>query len=124
MTILVVDDEIAIRDVVLGILADAGYTTTSAANGREALDCLRQHSAHINLILLDVMMPYLSGWDVLDARRLDPRLAVIPVILTTAGSDVQHKAATYEGTHYLPKPLDIDLLLALVAQYAVISVAR
>src|SRR4051812_2934602 len=81
-TLLVVEDNAITREGLAVVLRREGYAVVTAANGREALDCLRAGSAPA-LILLDMMMPAHDGWWFLEKRRRDPWLASAPVIITT-----------------------------------------
>jgi CheY-like chemotaxis protein len=117
MLILVVDDEDAVRTLLVDILADAGHITLSAINGSEAIACLRRHKTSIQLILLDVMMPSMNGWDVLKELQRDPALAAIPVVMMTAGGNVRQKAQERGASGYLPKPTDLDTLLEMIERY-------
>jgi CheY-like chemotaxis protein len=118
MSILVVDDEAPVRAVVMAILEDTDYDVIEAANGFDALACLCKDAARYQLVLLDLMMPYMSGWDVLRAMHADPALAPIPVVLMTAGANVRQKALALGAAGYLPKPLDFDLLLEMAEQFS------
>jgi CheY-like chemotaxis protein len=117
MSVLVVDDEDSIRDVVIAILEYAGYQAAGAVNGRDAIDCLKKDEGRFRLVLLDVMMPLMNAWDVLYEVRQDPALAAIPMILMTAGSNARQKAMEQGAAGYLPKPIDIDALLDTVEYY-------
>src|ERR1043165_1449600 len=119
MSVLIVDDEYYIRDVLIAFLLDAGYDASGARNGRDAVDCLHQHPGRFRLILLDVMMPYMTGWELLERIRSDPTLARMPVILMTDGENVHQKALEQGATDYLPKPIDLDELLDIVEYYYV-----
>ena len=116
MSILVVDDEAPVRAVVMAILEDTQYDVIGAANGRDAMACLYEDCSRFQLILLDLMMPYMSGWDVLRAMQAHPMLAPIPVVLMTAGSNVHEQALALGAAGYLAKPIDFDLLLDIVEQ--------
>jgi DNA-binding response OmpR family regulator len=119
MSVLIVDDEYYIRDVLIAFLLDAGYNATGARDGRDALDCLRKYPGRFRLILLDVMMPYMTGWELLEAIRNDSALAHLPVILMTAAENVHQKALEQGAADYLPKPIDLDELLDIVEYYYV-----
>ena len=111
-TVLAVDDEAAIRDVLRKSLADAGYKVIAAGSGEEALDAMAQ--SHPDLLLLDIKMPGLSGVQVLEkVRSLYPDTAVI---METAVADVNAavdamKAGAYD---YVTKPFNLDEMLVRV----------
>lgn len=115
--VLVVDDDDAVREALEAVLEDAGYTVRSAANGRDALQLLRATDWPPAVILLDLMMPVMSGWEFRAEQQRDPALAPIPVVVLSADRDVKAKAATVDAGDYLLKPVDIDLLVATVAVY-------
>ena len=118
MSILVVDDELPVRAVVMAILEDTQYDVIGAANGHDAVACLHKDPSRFQLVLLDLMMPYMSGWDVLRTMRAHPGLASIPVVIMTAGANVRQQAVELGVAGYLPKPLDFDHLLDIAARYA------
>src|SRR5882724_6348202 len=93
MTILIVEDETDIRFIVTEILADEGYAVAGVANGLEALTYLRQHDDQPCLILLDLGMPVMSGWEFRAEQQRDPALATIPVIVMSALPGLDQKAA-------------------------------
>lgn len=115
--ILVVDDEAPIRDVVVEILEDEGYEATSVANGAEALRYLEHTSDLPALILLDLNMPVMSGWDFRLAQLNDARLASIPVVAFSAGATVQRQAQNINAAGYLPKPVEYTELVRTIAQF-------
>jgi CheY-like chemotaxis protein len=112
--VLVVDDDAAIRRMIIAALKREGnYILMEAANGREALDAMRGQVPDV--VVLDLMMPVLSGWDVLQERQSDPKLRAIPVILISANRDPEIASAVDKGIcAFLPKPFDIGALGALV----------
>lgn len=81
-TILIVDDEFGILEVLESILSDAGFTVISAINGQEALARLQKTVP--DLVILDFMMPLLDGAGVIKAMRADKRLRAVPVLLASA----------------------------------------
>jgi CheY-like chemotaxis protein len=117
MSILVVDDEAPVRAVVTALLEDTQYDVVGVANGRDALACLRTYPGRFQLILLDLMMPYMSGWEVLRAIQTHQALAAIPVVIMTAGANVDQQARESGAAGYLPKPLDFDQLLDVAEQF-------
>ncbi len=81
MPILVVDDKAEIRSLISDLLVDEGYTVAHAANGREALAYLHAVPALPCVIILDLMMPFLNGWDFLRARQGNPVIWAIPTVV-------------------------------------------
>jgi CheY-like chemotaxis protein len=120
--ILVVDDDDDIRSAVQEVLEGEGYTTVGASNGREALDLLGTAEDHPALILLDLMMPEMDGWELLVRMDEDPELHRIPVALMSAHPSIRRAfdKAAKEGAKrvatslLLPKPLNLLRLLAIV----------
>ena len=116
-TIFVADDNVAILQGVKRALSATGYEVETAENGRAALDLLRSAGQAPDLLLLDVMMPEVSGLQVLEAMRADPRLSQVPVLLITATTDEAIAAAVASDgcVELLAKPFRLDQLLAGVA---------
>ena len=108
--ILVVDDDQDIRDVIAESLALDGYLVRTAPNGKVALE--QAHAKRPDLIVLDLMMPVMSGVEFLAARREDPALATTPVVVITAAFDSQVEGAAL----LLQKPFELETLLAIVAR--------
>ena len=115
--ILVVEDDFDIRDTMAQILEGEGYAVVGAAHGKEALEVLRA-GATPSLILLDLMMPVMNGWEFREAQRADPALAPIPVVVISADAGIHEKATVIAADAYLKKPIQLDALLAVVARYA------
>lgn len=99
--------------MIVAALRRDGYDFLEAPNGREALDMMR--AEHPDVVVLDLMMPILSGWDVLRERAEDSSLQAIPVIIISANRDPEVATAVSQGIcAFLPKPFDIGALSALV----------
>jgi CheY-like chemotaxis protein len=112
-SVLVVDDDPNIRRMIVAALRRDGYSFFEAPNGREALDLMRERQPDV--VVLDLMMPVLSGWDVLKERQHDAALSRIPVIVVSANRDPDVAVAVNAGIcAFLPKPFDIGALSALV----------
>ena len=113
--ILLVDDDDGLRSILAEYLADVGgYRVTPVTNGREALDHLKAGGRPC-VILLDLMMPVMDGWEFRDAQSADPTLADIPVVVITAlGSD---KPSPVARENTLRKPLDPKALLRLISRF-------
>ena len=91
-----------------------GFDAAAVANGREALEYLHSASPP-NVILLDLMMPVMDGWEFRRRQQADPEIAPVPVIVLSALD--QARAATVDAAAFLKKPLDFDRLLELVRQH-------
>ncbi len=113
-TILVVDDELDAQKLLSLILARAGYQVLTASNGAEAL--AQAEHARPDLIILDVMMPAMDGYEVLRRLRAHPLLSSIPVIMLSAKSEVRDRVAGLRSgaDDYVPKPADSAELVARV----------
>jgi two-component system response regulator MprA len=117
MDILVVDDDDAIRSLWVTVLQRAGHQVMSASNGQEALNYLRQIQSLPNLILLDLMMPTMDGWQFLKERKQQPLLASVPVIVISAAEFHKSQVGPLGVAGYLQKPVSIKSLLEAVAQF-------
>ena len=115
--VLVADDEPHIGRIIKMKLEQGPFRVTLAYDGREALDVL-QREADVGLAVLDVMMPHLSGLDVLAAIRSDARWHELPcIILTAAGQDQQFERARELGVNeFLTKPFSPKKLYARAAE--------
>lgn len=91
-----------------------GFRAEAVANGREALDYLRRGNVP-DLILLDLMMPVMDGWEFRRQQQQDPALAAVPVVVLSALDT--GRVTDLLGTAFLKKPLDFDRLLVLVRRY-------
>ena len=111
-SVLVVDDEREIREAVAEVLADEGYEVLDAGDGAEALSKLR--AFHPSVVLLDLMMPGMNGWEFREAQQHDPDLSGIPVIVLSALG----KAAGIDAAGYIRKPFELDELLTAVRTHA------
>jgi CheY-like chemotaxis protein len=114
--ILIVEDEFLIRDALTEFLEEEGYSVAGAANGQEALSYLRRGMLP-SLILLDLMMPVMSGMQFLAERQQDPALAAIPVVLLSADRNSQEKVLSTAPVEYLEKPVRLTDLLDTVERY-------
>jgi two-component system, chemotaxis family, chemotaxis protein CheY len=116
MGVLVVDDTDAIREIVVELLSDEGYRTAGAPHGKAALAYLASGPWLPRLILLDLMMPVMNGWQFAQALRAHSVYVSIPIILMSAGANVHEARRALNVVGAVPKPLDFDHLCALVRQ--------
>jgi CheY-like chemotaxis protein len=108
--ILVVEDNADVRSAMTRLLQAAGYRVTSAADGREALQCLRREPPAV--ILLDLAMPVMTGWQFRAEQQHDPALATIPVVVVSAEEGLSRIAGALGAAGHVPKPVDVDALLS------------
>jgi CheY-like chemotaxis protein len=116
--VLVVDDDEAIREALSQALEDEGYSVSSAANGLKALHFLSEAKSLPSLILLDLMMPEMNGWEFNEEKKLDPRLAPIPVVVITAANRAEEAARPIAPVSVLRKPINLSQLLEVTQKYA------
>jgi CheY-like chemotaxis protein len=110
-TVLLVEDNDDLREMMTLALELSGYTVYPAANGREAMLALEK-GLRPALILADLMMPVMNGWELRSALEADPALATIPTLFVSAVSPDTDRA--FGATGYLSKPVDIERLLDAV----------
>ena len=110
-TILLADDDLDMRDVVQDLLEESGYDVIPARTGRQALDFLSMDpEAPPALVILDLMMPIVTGWQVLEAIQRDSKLFKVPVVIISATCQDRPTGATA----FLRKPFQIEELLETV----------
>jgi CheY-like chemotaxis protein len=112
--ILVVEDNDDVREMMAVTLELEGHEVATAINGRDALNKLHAGDKPC-LILLDLMMPVMNGWEFQRALDRDPDLRDVPVVVVSAASGEMIKRT--EAVAYLPKPLDMDRLLDVVCVF-------
>lgn len=112
--LLLVDDEPGLREAVQAYLEDSGFIVYSASNAQEGWELLQQHSP--DLVISDIMMPQVDGYQFLKQLREDPRFSTLPVVFLTArgmtADRIQGHRAGVDA--YLPKPFDPDELVAII----------
>jgi DNA-binding response OmpR family regulator len=115
--VLVADDEPHIGRIIKMKLEQGPFRVSLAYDGQEALDFINQE-ADVDLVLLDLMMPRLSGLDVLKEIRSQEKFKNLPCIILTAGGDAKHErdALALGATEFLTKPISPKRLYALVAR--------
>jgi len=112
-SVLIVDDDVDIREILAEMLLERGFEVATAANGLEALRVLRSMTVRPAVILLDLMMPVMDGYGFLAQRRLDPALLSIPLAIVTAGHGVDLDRLG-DGLQILAKPFDVPQLVGVL----------
>ncbi len=118
MKILVAEDNPANRELIREILEVHGYDVLEAANGLEALEQIEEKLP--DLVLMDIQMPLIDGFETVSKLRKDPRFGKLPVIALTAyamsGDEEKALMAGFDG--YLSKPMDVKQLLQYLQQFS------
>lgn len=112
--VMVVEDDADALDAIATILDDAGYDVVRARNGREALQQLADCAGRCDLILLDLLMPVMNGWDFRRRQRETPAFADIPVFLMSAGAHLAVVRDELQAAGCVPKPVDDADILNVV----------
>lgn len=114
--VCVVDDDPDIREIVVLVLEASGYRVRTAADGEEALALLRREPGCC-LVLLDLMMPGMNGWEFRALQKKDPAIASVPVVVLSGVREVDVQAASLDAAASIQKPIDLDALVSAVAQH-------
>jgi CheY-like chemotaxis protein len=115
--VLVVDDDDDIRESLEVLLRLHGYHVATAADGAEALARLQNDPTRPCLILLDLMMPRLSGNEFRRAQLGDPTVSAVPVAVMSGATDVEQRAQALGAVATLAKPIDFEMLIEIVRRY-------
>ena len=123
--VLIVDDQEINRDSLVITLEEAGYETVCAENGREALELMRRNQERLSIVLLDLIMPVMSGFEVLEAVRSDEQLKKIPIIVLRAEKSAELEALQLGAADFITKPFDMpEIILARVSRIIELSEGR
>jgi CheY-like chemotaxis protein len=112
-SVLIVDDDVDIREILAETLVETGFEVTTACNGLEALAAVRRMKVRPAVILLDLMMPVMDGYGFLEQRGSDPALASIPIAIVTAGHGID-RVRLGDDVPILCKPFDVPQLLGVL----------
>jgi CheY-like chemotaxis protein len=115
-TVMVVDDDEDIREIITIILSARGIETVGAGDGVEALEHLRKNGCPA-LILLDLMMPRMDGAELARELRADPKTADTPIVIMSGNAEARKTATAIGDCLWLPKPVGLDDLLAVVSRF-------
>ena len=114
--VFVIEDDADTREMLGQVLEIEGYEVTLAGDGQDALRRLRTEPPP-RVILLDLMMPGMNGWQFRGEQQRDPALAVIPVVVLSGDDGVERKATALGVSGYLRKPIDLGTLLETISRY-------
>lgn len=115
--VLVVENDIAVREDIVEVLRERGYVVDEATNGRAALDLLREGQLP-SAVLLDLRAPVMNGWEFVEELRKDDRVAALPIIVMSGDPDIARHARTLAAAGFLRKPFGVSPLLDVLAPYA------
>ena len=122
--VLIVDDQEINRDV-LGMILEDDYDIIYATNGREALQMIEEYRDSLSVVLLDLIMPEMDGFKVLECVRNDELLKIIPIIVLTAERNAELKALEMGAADFITKPFDMhEVILARVGRIIELSEGR
>ena len=109
--VLVCDDQPEIRELAAAVLRQAGFGVTTAANGRKALESLNEDTA--DLVLLDINMPEMDGWETLRLIRADHAHDALPVVMFSVKGEISDKVTSLQegAAGYITKPFGVDELI-------------
>ena len=116
-SVLVVDDEEAVLALLKRLLSRLGFNVLTASNGKDALTVLRTVHDLPVLILLDLRMPVMDGWQFRKEQKNDPRLFKIPVVVITSVQTVQDDVASIDAAAFFKKPIQQDLLVKTIRRF-------
>jgi CheY-like chemotaxis protein len=120
-TVLIVEDDVDVREAIAEVLSDCDYNALHAANGAEALERLRAAEVRPCVILLDMMMPTMDGWQFRAVQKSDPAMSDIPVVVLSAHADGREAAMKMQAAAYLSKPISLESLVRQVERFCVLE---
>jgi two-component system, chemotaxis family, chemotaxis protein CheY len=112
-SVLIIDDDRGICEMLELLLEDEGYQTVTAYNGMDALMRLQSETKPC-IILLDLNMPIMTGWEFRHEQKNDPAIAEIPVAVISADRSIQQQPFSIDAVDYFRKPVDVERLLSLL----------
>ncbi|HET6725169.1 MAG TPA: response regulator [Gammaproteobacteria bacterium] len=116
-TVLIVEDDHDVRESLVMLLEMEGYATVVADHGQEALDYLESEPQQPCLILLDLMMPVMDGFEFRARQKSNPSLSDIPVVIMSAAGNIHEKLPGLEAKLYIKKPMDFSEVADAVGRY-------
>ena len=116
-SVLVVDDDESVQKLLEHLLTRLGLKVITASNGREGLERLRAEKSLPVVILLDLRMPEMDGWQFRKEQKSDPRLFKIPVVVVTSVDTIQEDVASIDATAFFKKPIQHNLLIKTIRRF-------
>ena len=117
-SVLVIEDDFDVQQSLAQVLMDEGYVVETAVDGAEALARLQARQEQPSVMILDLWMPRMNGFEFRKAQLASPETADIPVVVVTAGGVAPNEMAALGLTYVLPKPVDLEILLRVVRRLA------
>ena len=114
--VLLVEDDPEIRASLRELLGEEGFALYETANGLEAIEYLRSGNRP-RVIILDLAMPVVNGWEFRIAQKANPSISEIPVVIISAREQTSDDVAWMEAAEFLPKPIDVERLLGAVRRF-------
>ena len=114
-SVMVVDDEDVLLEMIAALIEDIGHRAVVATNGKEALAALKANPELPLLVISDVMMPQMDGIALARAIKTDPRACMVPIVLMSAASRPPQDGI---ADHFIHKPFDLERIEVLIEQYA------
>jgi CheY-like chemotaxis protein len=115
-SVMLVEDDADIRAMISMLLELEGYRVVATSNGNDALQLLRE-GERPGVILLDLMMPVMNGWQFREQQARDPAIAGIPVVIISGDGRAPEQSSVIDVAGFLKKPIDLELLLATVQRF-------
>jgi len=115
--VLLVEDDQDLRDTIQFMLRMRGHHVETASGGKEALDWLKRSNPQPSLVLLDLMMPGMSGFELRSRMTSDPELASVPVVVLTGSGMLADQRSAELQAEILRKPVEIETLIGTVSRY-------
>lgn len=119
--ILLIEDDAELRDGLAGLLRDEGLRVVTAENGHAAGQWLKSTRVLPHVIVLDLLMPVMNGWEFYDELRRDLLMARIPMVIISAVADVREHSVALQAADHLVKPFSFEALLTRVRRHLPVS---
>lgn len=115
--VIIVEDDVDVRETLVEVLAEEGYDPIAFSGGQAALAHLRTTTVRPALILLDLMMPHMDGWQFRAEQRRNTDLPAVPTVILSADGNVENNMTSLQADGYLRKPIQIKTLLQILEKF-------